>query len=212
MLSYDELVDGLEDAWVAAGLHEHALVESVQPDTHDRSYRAELFPEHGEPLTEETMPPWVEVTFAWSAAHQLRAEGRDVETEALNLVWTYMLMVPGALRDQADSALVRRFQKAVYSALRRFYPVEASEIGQVAVEVRRVYQSSSQQVHLAYLQLVSTNVTDMSDQWDDPDPLALRRMIRSETQLASAVLRALRDTFSTDRDGGNDGYRSVDTA
>lgn len=209
MLSYDDLVDGLEDAWMAAGLHEHSLIESVQLEGLDRNYRVELFPDHPEPLGEETMPPWVEVNFTWSAAHQVRSEGRDIETDSVDLIWNYMVLLRPAMRERNDHELVRLFQKAVHAALRRFYPSEAEEMGYVAVEVRRIYQGDQQGIKQAYVQLVSTNITDLSDQWDDPDPMSLRRLIRNEVQLASAVIQALSDVFSP---RGSGGYRAVDTA
>jgi hypothetical protein len=46
VITYDELAGGLEDAWIGAGLHEHAIIESVHPDTLERNYRVEVFPEH----------------------------------------------------------------------------------------------------------------------------------------------------------------------
>ncbi len=211
MLTYDDLVNALEDAWVAIGLHEHALSESIQPETLERTYRAELFPDHPEPLTEETMPPWVEVTFSWLAAHQLRSEGQHVSTESLSLIWNYMVLVRSAMHERRDQELVLLFQKAVRAALRRFYPGDADEMGYVAVEVRRIYQSDGQLAKLAYLQLMSTNVTDLSDQWDEHDPMALRRMVRSEVQLASAVLQSLAQAF-TPTGNGNGNYRTVDAA
>ena len=61
VITYDELAAGLEDAWIMAGLHEHALYENIHPETLDRSYRVELFPEHPEPLNENNSPPWVEM-------------------------------------------------------------------------------------------------------------------------------------------------------
>lgn len=215
MISYDDLIDSLEEAWIQAGLHEHALVESVQPATLDRGYRAELFPEHGEPLTEENMPPWVEVSFTWSAAHQLRAEGRVRESDSLALIWNYMVLVPEARRERGDQELVRLFQKAVFSVLQRFYPGESEEMSHIAVEVRRIYQSDGQRNQQAYVQLLSTNLTDLSEHWQSTDPMALHRSIRTEVQFASAVIQALADVFGPDGQGtgsGNGGYRAVDAA
>jgi hypothetical protein len=211
MPSYDDIVEGLEDAWIATGLHEHSLIESVQPSSHDRIYRVELFPEHGDPLTEETMPPWVEVSFAWSAAHQLRSEGRNVESESLTLIWTYMVLPRQEVRERGDHELVRMFQTAVQTALRRFYPAEADEMGYIDVEVRRFYQRTQQHVRLGYVQLLSTNITDLSDQWNTADPFTLRRFIRAEMQFAGAVIQALAGTFASGSNG-NGSYRAVDTA
>jgi hypothetical protein len=56
---------------------------------------------------------------------------------------------------------------------------------------------------------VSTNLTDLSEQWNTRDPLSLRQTLRSELQLVSAIVRALADGFYPD---GNGSYRTVDTA
>src|SRR5215213_4562229 len=78
VITYDELAAGLEDAWLLASLHDHLLAESVLPDTLERVYRVELFPEHPEPLTEGVSPPWVELSFTWTPAHQLHSDGREL--------------------------------------------------------------------------------------------------------------------------------------
>jgi hypothetical protein len=212
MLSYDDIVEMLERAWHAAGLHEHTLTESVQPDTHTRSYRVELFPEHEDPLTEENIPPWVEVEFSWTAAQQLRSEGRTIEPDALEIVWNYMVFVRSTMRTASDIELVRAFQQAVSVALQRFYPNGDERLDSVGVEVRRTYQGDGDRTRLAYVQLVSSNVTDLSEYWHDFDPTMLGRTIRMEVQLASAVIQALHDTFSSGIRGINGGYRTVDTA
>jgi hypothetical protein len=59
------------------------------------------------------------------------------------------------------------------------------------------------------VQLVSTNMSDLTDQWDDPDPQALQRLLRAEMRLAGAVLRALANIFAPEDNGG---YRAVDAA
>jgi hypothetical protein len=210
MLSYEDLVDELEHAWISAGLHEHTIAETVQPDNHERLYRAELFPEHPDPLTEENMPPWVELSFSWTAAHQLYIEGRDIDPDPLDLAWNYTVLVRGPLREYGDIELVRIFQRAIYSGLRRFYPSVADESYAVAVEVRRVYHSGgNQRPRLAYIQLVSTNLTDLSEQWHTLDPMSLRQVLHNELQLVSAIIRALSEGFYPD---GNGSYRAVDTA
>lgn len=209
MLTYDDIVASLEDAWVAVGLHEHSLVESVIPASHDRNYRVELFPEHPEPLTLENMPPWVEVGFTWSALHQIRSERRDiVATPPLDLIWTYTVQVYG-MPERSDQELVRLFRKVFHRVFQRFYPDEAAEMEPMGVEVRRIYQGDNQRLLPVYTQLLSTNLTDLSDQWDERDPRVLPELIRMEVQFASALLYALRDAFNP---GGHGGYRSVDTA
>lgn len=208
MLTYEDIVASLEDAWVAAGLHEHALVESVVPSAHDRSYRVELFPEHSEPLTAENIPPWVEVNFTWSALHQIRSEHHDISSEPLDLVWTYTVSAHG-MQERTDQELVRLFHKAFHRAFQRFYPDEVTQVDAPAVEVRRIYQWDGQRSKPTYIQLVSTNITDLSEQWEEADPRVLANLIQIEVHFAGAFIRALSEAFNP---GGRGGYRTVDAA
>lgn len=212
MLNYDELVAGLESSWLAAGLHDHGIVESVQPDSHERSYKADLFPEHPDPIEADKIPPWVEVNFTWTALHQLIADGRDLKpTDPIDLVWIYNVIVSGPIGQRSDQELVRMFQRAVHAALHKFFPNEITETAPVAVEVRRTYHSDEQGTMMAYVQLVSPNVTDLSSQWTERDPHELRTILQNEVNLASAVIHALRNTFNPES-AGHGNYRSVDTA
>lgn len=208
MLTYEDLVTGLEDAWLAVGLHEHGFIESVIPSTHDRTCKIELFPEHGEPLTPEAMPPWLDLSFTWSAVHQLIAEGREIPLEPLDLTWMYTATVYGQ-GERTDTELVRMFQRAVHNAFQRYYPAEAAEMEPIAVEVRRIYQSSGQRLQLEYTQLVSSTVSDLFEQLPDRDLGGLRALLRTEMQLASAIIANLSDTFTP---RGRGGYRTVDAA
>ena len=208
MITYDELAAGLEDAWVLAGLHDHLLVESVQPDTFDRTYRVKLFPEHPEPLTEGTSPPWVELSFTWTAAHQLFSEGREISPGLLELAWTYTVDVRGQ-NDRGDIDLVRGFNAAVRAALRRAAPDMPAPVEYIAVEVRRGYRSSADKPALAYVQLVGTNVTDLGDLWSDRSPESLREALREELLIVSSLLHSLGESFMP---AGLGGYRPVDTA
>lgn len=208
VITYEELAAGLEDAWVLAGLHEHALYESIHPETLDRAYRVELFPEHPEPLTEGSSPPWVELSFSWTPAHQLHSEGRDISPGVLELAWTYTVDVHGAA-DRTDIELVRAFNGAVRAALRRVSPDMPGPAEYIAVETRRGYRSGGERPTLAYTQLVGTNVTDLSDLWGARSIDSLREALRDELLIVSALLHALGETFSP---GGLGGYRSVDTA
>ena len=208
MITYDELAAGLEDAWILAGLHDHLLVESMQPDTLERIYRVELFPEHPEPLTEGTSPPWVELSFTWTPAQQLHSEGREISPGVLELAWTFTVDV----RDQGDrndADLTRTFNAAVRSALRRAAPDMPSPNEYIAIEVRRGYRTSGEKPTLAYIQMVGTNVTDLGDLWADRTPDTLREALRDELIIVAALLHALGETFSP---SGLGGYRSVDTA
>ena len=208
MITYDELAAGLEDAWILAGLHDHLLVESMQPDTLERIYRVELFPEHPEPLTEGTSPPWVELTFTWTPAQQLHAEGREISPGVLELAWTFTVDVRDQ-GDRSDADLTRAFNAAVRSALRRAAPDMPAPNEYIAIEVRRGYRTSGEKPTLAYIQMVGTNVTDLGDLWADRSPDGLREALRDELIIVAALLHALGETFSP---SGLGGYRSVDTA
>lgn len=208
MIIYDELAAGLEDAWLMAGLHEHLLIESIVPDSLDRIYRVELFPEHPEPLTEGISPPWVEMTYTWTPAHQLHTEGREISPGPLELAWTYTVDVHEQA-DRNDSELLRSFNAAVRMALRRAAPDMPAPVEYVAVEVRRGYRSSSEKPQPAYVQLVGTNVTDLGDLWGDRNPNALREALRDELIIVAALLHSLGETFSP---SGLGGYKPVDTA
>lgn len=209
MITYDELAVGLEDAWLMAGLHEHLLTESVAPETLDRTYRVELFPEHPEPLSETMTPPWVEMAFTWSAAQQLHSEGRDISPGLLELAWTYTVDIREQ-SDRSDIELVRAFHAAVRNALRRVAPDIPIPSEYVAVEVRRGYRSVNDKPVQAYVQLVGTNVTDLSDLWEErTNADALRDALRDELVIVAALLHALGETFQPN---GLGGYRPVDTA
>jgi hypothetical protein len=208
LITYDELAAGLEDAWILAGLHDHLLVENVQPDTLERTYRAELFPEHPEPLTEGTSPPWVELSFTWTAAHQLHSEGREISPGALELAWTYTADVRGQT-ERGDIDLVRAFNAAVRAALRRAAPDMPTPVEYIAVEIRRGYRSGGDRPTEAYVQIVGTNVTDLGDLWGDRSPDALREALREELIIVASLLHSLGETFTPSALGG---YRPVDTA
>jgi hypothetical protein len=207
MQTYDDLISELEDAWTTVGLHEHAFVESVVPSTHDRTVKIELFPDHDEPMSFSNMPPWVELNLTWSAIHQLRAEGRPLPLEPLELVWTYTASLQNGF-ERSDGDLVRSFQRAVQAAFRRYYPAEADLLEPLNIEVRRIYQGGSQP-QLEYVQLVSTNITDLSDQWGEGDQRNLRALIRTELQLTATILAFLSEAFAPN---GSGGYHSVDAA
>lgn len=209
MPTYDELLSELESAWAAVDLHEHEYIESIIPASHDRTVKIELFPEHDEPLAYENTPPWAELNFTWSAIHQLRSEGRNIASEPLDLSWTYTVNVRG-MQERSDIELVRMFQRAVQQAFERYYPAEAVEMDPVAVEVRRTYQSDGQRIRQEFLQLVSTNITDMSEQWADHEPRALRAILRTELQLVATIIANLNDTFFSPT--GRGGYHTVDAA
>lgn len=206
MISYEELVASLEEAWLLAGLHEHAIIESIQPETLDRTYRAEIFPEHPEPIGEGWSPPWVELNLVWTAAHQLYSEGRDIAPGPLELAWTYTVDIRAF--DRSDTELIRAFNGAVRAALRRVAPDLPPPSDYIAVEIRRGYRVDDKPSPV-YVQIVGTNVTDLSDLWGTQGLEALRDVMRDELLIVAALLHSLGETFTP---GGIGGYRSVDTA
>lgn len=208
MITYEELAAGLEDAWMLAGLHDHSVNESINPEVLERSYKAELFPEHPEPLTEGTGVPWVEVGYTWNPAQQLHAEGTQISPGATELAWTYTVDVR-AQADRSDIDLTRAFHAAVRAAIRRVAPELSESAEYIAVEVRRGYRLGSERPTQAYVQLVGTNVTDLADLWTNRQPESVREALRDEFTIVAALLHALGDTFAPASLGG---YRPVDTA
>jgi fermentation-respiration switch protein FrsA (DUF1100 family) len=208
LITYDDLAGGLEDAWIAAGLHEHAVIESMTPDTLERSYRVEIFPAHPEPLTENISPPWVELLFTWSPAHHLAGERRDIQPGALELSWTYTVDVRHHT-DRPDLELVRAFNNAVRAALKRTAPDIPMPLDYIAIEVRRGYRTAADRPAQAYIQLIGTNMTDLTDLWDDRNAEALREVLREELSIVAALLHALGETFAPNGVGG---YRTVESA
>lgn len=208
MITYEELAAGLEDAWVFVGLHDHAVNETVNPELLERSYKAEIFPEHPEPLTEGMAVPWVEVSFSWNSAQQLHSEGMQISPGVTELTWTYTIDVRQQA-ERSDIELTRGFHGAVRAAVRRVAPDLADAADYIAVEVRRGYRLSNDRPVQAYVQLVGTNVTDLSDMWTNRQPEVLREALRDELAIVAALLHALGETFAPT---GIAGYRSVDTA
>jgi hypothetical protein len=101
------------------------------------------------------------------------------------------------------------FQRAVYQAFERHFPAEIVDGEGISVEVRRIYQPVGQRVELEAVQLVSSTMVDLFEQWEDRDPQTLRQLLRSELRLARTIIANLSDTFYPH---GNGGYRAVDAA
>ena len=93
--------------------------------------------------------------------------------------------------------------------MRRIVPELATAADYISVEVRRGYRLSNDRPAQAYVQLVGTNVTDLSDLWTNRQPDSIREALRDEVMIAAAMLHALGETFAP---SGLAGYRSVDTA
>ena len=208
MITYEELAAGIDDAWVMGGLHDHAINETINPEVLERTYRAELYPEHPEPLTEGMAVPWVEASFTWNPAQQLHSEGNQVSPGVTDLTWTYTIDVRQQA-ERSDIELTRAFHAAVRSAIRRIAPEMATAAEYIAVEVRRGYRLSNERPTQAYVQLVGTNVTDLSDLWTIRQPESLREALRDELLIVASLIHALGETFAPTTIGG---YRSVDSA
>lgn len=209
MITYDDLAATLEDAWVTAGLHDHTLEETVRPESMERVYKATLFPEHEEPLMAGNEPPWVEVSFVWTAEHQLRADGRAMPPPALELTWVYTLH-PRGLDERPDPELARMFLSAVRSAMRRAVPDIPVNNDFMMVEVRRGFHGGSDRLLPAFVQLVGTSITDLAELWDQYEPDSLEQALQVELSLVAGIIHALSDMFMPRANGNT--YRPVDTA
>jgi hypothetical protein len=215
MLNYDLLVAVLESTWETVGFHEHELIESIQPDTLDRSYKADLFPEHPQPLDEEVLVPWVEINFAWNTIHELCSLGHTVNgkvDEPLGIAWLYNVIVRDNMREYSDQELVRVFHRCVQSALSSFV-TDLIETPPIAVEIRRVYHTREQLPELVYVHLVSPNFTDLTEFWTEHNPQGLHDMLLGEFELAHTVIQSLSETFTpAQAKHPNRPYQPVDTA
>jgi hypothetical protein len=208
-MTYDELASALEDAWLAAGLHEHVIEEQVIIERNERSYRAELFADHEEPLPDPA-PPWVDVTFRWGPQHQLRGEGHEGLRAPIELTWTYHVEL-GPYHPRSDQELARAFFGAVRAGFRRLDPNEPPPHDYIEVEVRRSFQAHGDGPLGTWIELVGNGLTDLTDLWSEHDPRVLGDVIRDELQLVAAVLLSLAEVFVPTR-GGRGSYRSVETA
>lgn len=213
MLTYDNLVAALTGAWTSSGFHEHDVIETVQPGSHEQTYKVELFPNNTENFEEDSIPPWIEVQFNWSPLHQLRAEGHpiDMTNDPLILTWLYNVVVPKTTREQTDQELVRLFQRAIQAALRTLFPDEDITMTPIAIEIRRVYHSDGRNLDMEYVQLVSPNITDLTDEWNNQDLRNVRHVLQSEFSFANAIIEAMMSVFHPPT-GKHGTYRSVDTA
>lgn len=209
-MTYDELADALEDAWLAAGLHEHVIEEQTSSDRHERSFRAELFADHDEPLPDPP-PPWVDVAFRWGAAHFLRGEGNETVRAPLELAWTYHVELSND-QSRSDVELARAFHSAVRAAFRRVDPDEPPPTDYVDIEVRRAYTPQGDGLVASWVEIVGLGTSDLTDLWDDEDPNALPDTVNAECLLVAIVLHALHDVFGPVRGGTRTGYRTVETA
>jgi len=203
-LSYEELANALEEGWSVSGLHEHDVAEQVNPTTLERSFRAELFPEHGDPLTEQNTPPWVEVSFVWGPSHQIHTG--TLVTIPLELTWEYTITVPPADK-RNDSELIRTLQSAIQSALRKVFHEEVGH-DVLALEVRRAYKAPEAR-ELRCLEIHVRGNSDISDVLGGHGHDHVQTVIQEEYAMVNVLLQTFADTFSP---GSVGGYRSVESA
>ena len=203
-LSYEELANALEEGWSVIGLHEHDVAEQVNPTTLERTFRAELFPEHGDPLTEHNTPPWVEVTMVWGPAHQVHT-GQMVSVP-LELTWEYTITVPPADK-RNDNELIRTLQSAIQTSLRKLFHEDVGH-DVLALEVRRAYKAPEAR-ELRCLEIHARGSSDISDVLTGLGHDHMLIVIQEEYAMVNTLLQTFADTFSP---GSVGGYRSVESA
>lgn len=204
LLSYEELANTIEDAWEQVGLHDHGVNESINPSTLERTFRAEVFPEHGEPLNDQNMPPWAEVSFTWGPDQQrFSTAGKPVLFE---LGWSYTITLP-AHDKRNDVDLLRAFTTAIHQALRKVFQ-QTPEHDVLAVEIRRVYKSPESR-ELQHILLFATGASDISDSLAATNIEHIQAIVQEELVVVAAFLRTFAEVFSPGTVGS---YRAVESA
>ncbi len=204
LLSYEELANAIEEAWEQAGLHEHGVNETINPATLERTFRAEIFPDHGEPLTEQNIPPWVELSFVWDAEHQ-RASTANTPV-ALELLWNYTITLAGHDK-RSDLELLKAFATVVNQTIRKLFQ-QAPDHDMLAVEIRRSYQSAETR-ELQHIVIYASGGSDISELFISKSADMLRTVLHEEMLVVASLLRALAEAFSP---GSVGGYRTVESA
>lgn len=204
MLSYEELANTIEEAWEQVGLHEHGVNETINPATLERTFRAEIFPEHGEPLTEQNLPPWVEMSFIWGPEHQRASEGTT--PAPLELLWNYTITL-AAHDKRSDSELLKSFMTVVNQTIRKLFQ-QTPDHDMLAIEIRRGYRSAESR-ELQHMVIYASGGSDIGDAFAATTPDMIRSILQEEMLVVSSLLRAFAETFSP---GSVGGYRSVDSA
>jgi hypothetical protein len=204
LLSYEELANAIEDAWDEAGLHEHSVTESINPATLERTFRAEIFPDHGEPLTEHNVPPWVELSFVWGPEHQHASTNNT--PSSLELLWSYTITL--ASHDKrSDSELLKTFMTIVNQTIRKLFQ-QMPDQDMLAIEIRRGYRSGESR-DVQHLVIYASGGSDIGESFVAATPDLIQRIIREEMLVVANLLRALAESFSP---GSVGGYRTVDSA
>lgn len=203
-LSYEELINAFESAWAHVGLHEHEIVEHITPATLERTFRVHLFPDHGEPLTDANMPPWVEATVTWGASHHLH-DGSASITVPLEIQWNYT--IPLQLGEKrSDLEIAKAAHVLIRQVVRRLFN---EDVGQevLAIEMRRAFAADSRSV--SALQLYASGTSDISEVLLPTGSEAMHAVLREECSMAAALVLAFAEAFNP---GSVGGYRAVESA
>lgn len=203
-LTYEELANALEEGWAQIGLHEHDIAETINPTTLERMLRVQLFPEHGEPMTEQNTPPWVELTVVWEPAHQIHT-GPAIDVP-LELVWEYTVTIPSADR-RNDVELIRSAHTAILGAFRRVFHQEVGH-DVLALDIRRAYKVPDAK-EVRSIELHARGSSDIAEVLTGLGHEHMLTVVREEYAMVSALLQAFADTFNP---GSVGGYRTVESA
>ncbi len=202
-LSYEDLINAFESTWSHVGLHEHDVVEYVTPATLERTFRATLFPDHGEPLTDANMPPWVEATVVWGPSHHIH-DG-TVMTTPLEIQWNYTIPLP--LSDKrSDQEFAKTAQTTIRQVVRRLFDEDVGhEV--LAIEIRRAFGADGRSV--SAMHIYASGTSDISEVLLTPSTDAIHTVLREESSMAAALVFAFAETFNP---GSVGGYRAVESA
>lgn len=202
-LSYEEIVNAFESTWSQVGLHEHEIVEYVTPATLERTFRAHLFPDHGEPLTQANMPPWVEATLVWGPTHHVH-DGAEVQIP-LEIQWNYTIPLPLGEK-RSDQELAKTAQTTIRQVVRRLFNEDVGhEV--LAIEMRRAFAPDSRSV--SAMHLYASGTSDISEVLLAINHEAMHTVLREECSMAAALVLAFAETFNP---GSVGGYRAVESA
>ncbi len=203
-LSYEELINAFEATWGQVGLHEHEIVEYMTPATLERTFRVQLFPDHGEPLTDANMPPWVEATVVWGPAHHLH-DGNAAIPVPLEIQWNYTIPIPLGEK-RSDQEIAKAAQTQIRQVVRRLFN---EDVGQevLAIEMRRAFAPDSRSV--SSLMLYASGTSDITEVLLTTGSEALHAVLREECSMAVALVLAFAETFNP---GSVGGYRAVESA
>lgn len=203
-LSYEELVNAFESTWGLVGLHEHEIVEHITPATLERTFRVHLFPDHGEPLTDANMPPWVEATLVWTPMHHLH-DGSAAIAQPLEIQWNYTIPLPLGEK-RSDQEIAKATHTLIRQVVRRLFNEDVGhEV--LAIELRRAFASDSRSV--SALQIYASGTSDISEVLLATGSESLNTVLREECSMAAALVMAFAEAFNP---GSVGGYRAVESA